>query len=181
MSETRKELEAAIRVARSEYDRLDLGDKATLRRCRDADAVALEPAFWRVASKVPPEKRVWFADVVACFPMAKQLKRGGRFRLGAFLCAKLHPGKKAVKASDALRFRRLVQARDRAELVHRLRALLKLAAGTDGKVDWGVVGADVLAFFYESGHVPRTWAQDYYTPNSPPPAATPDRQEIAHD
>ena len=69
-----------------------------------------------------------------------------------------------------LRFRRLLDSRDRDELDHRLRGILKLAAGDKTPVDWGVLGVDILWFFAESDMVRRRWAQDFYAPISREPS-----------
>jgi len=65
----------------------------------------------------------------------------------------------------ALRFRRLLDSRDRDELEHRLRGILKLASHDRVPVDWGVLGVDILWFFAGSDSVRRRWAQDFYAPS----------------
>jgi CRISPR type I-E-associated protein CasB/Cse2 len=147
-----------IRRMRLAYDReLSPGDRATLKRCRDADDIVLEGAFWRIASAAPPEARSRLATVVACFPAATQLRRPEGFQVGRFLRNQLHPGVRTVSPAKAVRFRQLVQARDLDELGHRLRKLLVHAGAP---VDWGVLGRDV---FFWSDNVRRRWAQDFYS------------------
>jgi CRISPR type I-E-associated protein CasB/Cse2 len=65
-----------------------------------------------------------------------------------------------------LRFRRLLDSRDPDDLDHRLRGIVRLAAGDHTPLDWGVFGTDILWFFAESDSVRRRWAQDFYAPTS---------------
>ncbi len=149
--------EEHVRAARRAYDALAPGDRAVLRRCRDADEIVMEGAFWRVVRAAPESARGRLAEVVACFPAAEQLKHPQRFSPGAHFYRALLGNKRDVTDARALRFRQLLQARDRDELVHRLRRLLVFA---DAPVDWGILGRDV---FYWGDGVRRQWAQDFYS------------------
>jgi CRISPR type I-E-associated protein CasB/Cse2 len=150
---------ASLRSLRRAYDALPRGDVAVLRRCRTSDDVAVEGAFWRIARSVTP-RQAHLAHVVLLFPFAGHSEREG-FSFGRLLHREL-----GDDAGAALRFRRVVESRDRDELDHRLRGLLRLACGGGAPVDWGVLGVDILWFFAESGAVRRRWAQDFYAPSA---------------
>jgi CRISPR type I-E-associated protein CasB/Cse2 len=147
---------AHVRAVRKAYDNLSPGEQAQIRRCREANEVLLEAAFWRVVRPSPADARPRLAYVVACFPAADQTRRIADFTLGGFLRRTLYP--RRLKAGEAIRFRQLVLARDRDESLHRLRRLLVHA---DRPVDWGVIGIDL---FYLGDIVRRRWAQDFYAP-----------------
>jgi CRISPR type I-E-associated protein CasB/Cse2 len=149
----------AIRGVRGRYDRLDRGKTASMRRCRTADELALEGTYWRVGGKLAQEQ-LHLAHVILLFPLARHIERDP-FSFGRYL---RHQGGDSDGAS--LRFRRLLDSRDRDELDHRLRGILKLAASDGTPVDWGILGRDILWFFAESDSVRRRWAQDFYAPSS---------------
>jgi CRISPR type I-E-associated protein CasB/Cse2 len=148
-------LREAVRGVRKRYDQLDRGRTAPIRRCRAADEVALEGAYWRIGDAVAREQ-YHLPHVVLSFPLATHAT-SEKFSFGRHLRKHL-----SDNAGASLRFRRLVDSRDRDELDHRLRGILKLTAGEP--VDWGVLGVDILWFFAESGGVRRRWAQDFYAP-----------------
>jgi len=152
-------LRHALLGVRARYDLLSRGQTASLRRCRTADEVALEGIFWRVAGDLGRDER-HLAQVVLLFPLATQTNRA-QFSFGRYLRHSLPEGDGAT-----LRFRRLLDSRDRDELGHRLRGILRLAARSQGTVDWGVLGVDILWFFAESDSVRRRWAQDFYAPQA---------------
>lgn len=155
------DLQRRIRETRRAYDRLERGQSAALRRARDATEVALEGVYWRIGGSLAQEARGRdLAHVVIHFPLAKQSNRTD-FRFGRFLRREI--GK---SPSGILRFRRLLDSRDRAELDHRLRGVLRLVARSGRGVDWGVLGLDILWFFAESDAVRRRWSQDFYAPIS---------------
>jgi CRISPR type I-E-associated protein CasB/Cse2 len=147
----------AIRGARARYDQLERGKTAAIRRCRTADEVALEGIYWKVGGALAHEQR-HLPHVVLLFPLAAHARRA-RFSVGGYLRSQL-----GETDGAALRFRRLLDCRDREELDHRLRGVLKLASKDGAPVDWGVLGTDVLWFFAESDSVRRRWAQDFYAP-----------------
>ncbi len=150
------ELAVELRKVRRRYDALDRGQTAPLRRCRSATELLLESSYWRVveaAGDIPN-----LAHVVLHFPLAAQVANE-RFAFGSFLRQQLPDTDGA-----ALRLRRLLDCRDRSELDHRLRAMLRLTCGDGGAVDWGSLGRDVLWYFAESDAVRRRWAQDFYAP-----------------
>jgi CRISPR type I-E-associated protein CasB/Cse2 len=149
----------ALREVRRKYDALDRGASAPLRRCRSADEVALEGAFWRIGGDIARQQR-GVANVVLLFPAAPHATMP-RFSFGHYLHTQI-----GERSSGALRFRRLLDSRDRGELDHRLRGVVKLAASDRAPVDWGVLGRDILWFFAESDRVRRQWAQDFYAPRS---------------
>jgi len=154
-----EELQAAVRGVRRRYDALDRGQIAPIRRCRTADDVALEAAYWRVGGPVAHEQS-YLPHVVLLFPTAPHAGPSARaFSLGRFLRKQL-----GDETGAALRFRRVLACRDRDELSHRLRSVLRLACADRSAVDWGVVGVDVLWFFGERDLVRRRWAQDFYAP-----------------
>lgn len=152
-------LKAAIRQVRARYDSLDRGASAAIRRSRSADEVALEGTYWRIGADLAREQK-HLSHVVLLFPLAPQTHREG-FSFGRYLRTQV-----GEAASAALRFRRLLDCRDRDELDHRLRGLLKLASRDRAPVDWGTLGVDILWFFAESHDVRRRWAQDFYAPSS---------------
>lgn len=151
------ELRSDLRAVRGVYDTLPRGATAVLRRCRTAEEVALEGVYWRIGGRLA-HRQIHLSHVVLLFPLAGHAVREG-FSFGRFL--KRQTGD---KGAAVLRFRRLLDSRDRDELDHRLRGLLRLACADGTAVDWGVLGADVLWFFAESGATRRRWAQDFYAP-----------------
>jgi len=156
-----QQLVAGIRAVRARYDQLERGQVAQLRRCRSASDVALEATYWRVAgdfSKSSPNLARHMAHVVLLFPYAGHRTKTG-FSVGRFLRDQL-----GDKAGANLRFRRVLSVESRDELDHRLRALLRLTAAGGARVDWGVLGRDMLWFFAESDATRRRWAQDFYAP-----------------
>jgi CRISPR type I-E-associated protein CasB/Cse2 len=153
----------AIRDARKRYDGLARGQTASIRRCRTADEVALEGTYWRIGGSVAHAQRN-FPHVVLLFPLAPHAGRA-TFSFGRYLRRQLGDGDGAM-----LRVRRLLASRDRDELDHRLRGVMKLAGANGMPVDWGVLGRDILWFFAESDSVRRRWAQDFYAP--PPPVGS---------
>jgi len=169
------ELSTDLRAARARYDKLPRGDVATLRRCRTADEVAIEGIYWRIGSPLA-RRQVHLPHVVLHFPLAKQHVKEG-FSFGRFLNRQLGDSDGA-----ALRFRRLLDSRDRDDLDHRLRGILRLACADGNPVDWGILGVDILWFFSESGAIRRRWAQDFYAPTTSHPTApstssTPDSKD----
>jgi len=152
-------LREALRGVRRRYDQLDRGETAPLRRCRTASAVVLEGAYWRIGERLSHEQ-VHLPHVVLLFPVAPHVTRE-RFSFGLYLRNQVGDNHGAV-----LRFRRLLASRDRDELDHRLRGILRLAARDKAPVDWGALGTDILWFFAESDNVRRRWAQGFYAPST---------------
>jgi CRISPR type I-E-associated protein CasB/Cse2 len=149
----------ALRSVRKRYDALERGRKAKIRRCRTASDLALEGTFWQIGDALAREER-HLAHVVLLFPLASQIPHvRDAFSLGRYL--RKHLGE---KDGSSLRFRRLLDSRDRDDLDHRLRSVIRLAARERVPIDWGVLGTDVLWFFAESDSVRRRWAQDFYAP-----------------
>ncbi|CAN5192468.1 hypothetical protein BH09MYX1_BH09MYX1_46300 [soil metagenome] len=164
-------LQDAIRAVRRRYDELDRGKTAPLRRCRAADEVAVEGAYWRIGESLAREQ--WnLAHVVLLFPLAPHVTRE-KFSFGRYLRSQIGDGDNGV-----LRVRRVLDSRDRDELDHRLRGVLKLASGDKTPVDWGVLGTDILWFFAESDNVRRRWAQDFYAPIEREPTGAPVRSSL---
>jgi CRISPR type I-E-associated protein CasB/Cse2 len=157
MSSDRDEVVAQIRAVRKRYDdTLSDGDRARLRRAKSIDEVALEGAYWRIAEGASEVHPRTLQGLVMLFGLAPQRSTVG-FALGRFLRERLVSGEEGKD----LRFRRLI-ARDRDELVHRLRGVLRLACGGDVPVDWGALGADL---HFWSDRVRREWAQSFYAPS----------------
>jgi CRISPR type I-E-associated protein CasB/Cse2 len=155
------ELREDLRAVRRRYDALDRGDTAPLRRCRTAGEVVLEGAYWRVGGALA-RTQYHLSHVVLLFPLAPQARSPARaFSAGRFLRRQLGDADGA-----RLRVRRLLDSRDRDELDHRLRGVLRLACSDGARVDWGVLGGDILWFFADSDNVRRRWAQDFYAPTS---------------
>jgi CRISPR type I-E-associated protein CasB/Cse2 len=155
----------AIRGVRKRYDELGRGKTATLRRCRTADEVALEGAYWRVANTLARDQR-YLTHVVLLFPFATHARKEA-FSFGHYLRRTV-----GDLESATLRLRRLLDARDRDELDHRMRGLLRLAAASGMPVDWGELGKDILWFFASSDAVRRRWTQDFYAPLVGQPSAS---------
>jgi CRISPR type I-E-associated protein CasB/Cse2 len=154
-------LRDALRAVRGRYDQLDRGKTAQIRRCRTADDVALEGAYWKIAAALAHSQR-HLPHVVLLFPLAPQASSSARrFSVGRHVRTKLGDSDGAT-----LRVRRLLDSRDRDDLDHRLRGILRLAAGDHAPLDWGVLGTDILWFFAERDNVRRRWAQDFYAPTS---------------
>lgn len=153
------ELREAVRGVRRRYDQLDRGKTAPIRRCRTADDVALEGAYWRIGAELAPTER-HLPHVVLLFPVVPHAT-SDKFSFGRYLRGHLGDSDGAT-----LRFRRLLDSRDRDELDHRLRRVLRLVAGDRVPVDWGVLGVDIIWFFAEGGTVRRRWAQDFFAPTS---------------
>jgi CRISPR type I-E-associated protein CasB/Cse2 len=150
-----------LRAVRARFDKLPRGDVAVLRRCRTADEIALEGDYWRIRGGLARD----ISHVVLLFPLAGQANREG-FSFGRFLRHQLRGRDGKVSPAATLRFRRLLDSRDKAELTHRLRGLLRLACAAGAPVDWGALGSELVWFFAESGSVRRRWAQDFYAPTS---------------
>lgn len=154
-----RSLRNGLRALRGRYDQLPRGQTAAIRRCKTADEIALEGVYWRIAA-AGPAAQPYLAHVVLLFPLVAHRTKDD-FAFGRYLRHHLGDGDGA-----ALRFRRLLDCRDRDELDHRLRGVLKLAARDGSPVDWGVLGVDILWFFAESDAVRRRWAQDFYAPGA---------------
>jgi CRISPR type I-E-associated protein CasB/Cse2 len=154
-------LREALRAVRRRYDALERGKTARIRRCRTADDIALEGNYWRIGEALAHAQR-HLTHVVLLFPLAPQAtSTRERFSFGRYLRKHIGDGDGAT-----LRFRRLLDSRDPDDLDHRLRGILRLAAGDHAPLDWGVLGTDILWFFAESDSVRRRWAQDFYAPTS---------------
>lgn len=155
-------LHDAIRGVRRRYDQLDRGQTASIRRCRVADEIALERIYWQIGREVAQQQ--WhLTHVVLLFPLAPHATSAKfSFSFGRYLRKQIGDGD-----SMALRIRRLLDSRDRDELDHRLRSVLKLASGDKTPVDWGVLGTDILWFLADSDNVRRRWARDFYAPYAP--------------
>ncbi len=155
------------RRLRDTYDRLDRGERATLRRCTTVDEMLLEGAFWRLrrlagADDRDPEEA---AQVVVLFPSC-EARVGPGFTLGRFLFASLNAEQQRATKTP-MRLRQLLACRDRDALVHRLRRLLT-AIGKP--VDWGALYADLS--WWRRGEasrdrVARRWVRDFFDDNSP--------------
>ena len=153
-----KELQEDLRAVRRRYDDLKRGRTAPIRHCHTAHEVALEAVYWDIGKSLA-QKKPDLAHVVLLFPLATQARTSNRpFTFGQFLRQRLGDG-----GGAALRFRRLLASRDRDELVHRLRGVLRLACADKAPVDWGVLGADILRFA-DNDSVRRNWAQNFYAP-----------------
>lgn len=155
--ETKRRLRDEVRDVRRRYDQLPRGLTAAIRRCRTDDDVTMEGTFWRIGGALA-HTQPHLAGVVLLFPLGEQAT-SDRFSFGRYLKRQVGDGPGAL-----LRVRRLLDSRDRAELLHRLRATLRLAARGGAPLDWGVLAEDIFWFFGESNRVRRRWAQDFYAP-----------------
>lgn len=175
----RDETEARVRALRERYDGLPAGARAALRRLGAADDLLLEGVFWRLVgeAKIPEADRARMAHVVACFDSANHVARAEPF--GRWLRRTVFDGvKDADLPTRAVRVRRLLAARDRNELVHQLRRLVRHGfQKTRRGVDWAALGADIL--WWGDG-VRRRWAQDFFAPIRDESASTENSQEISH-
>jgi CRISPR type I-E-associated protein CasB/Cse2 len=154
-----EELREGLRAVRRRYDDLRRGETAPLRRCRTAGDVVLEPTYWRVGWSLAHEQP-HLPHVVLLFPLAAQVSMcASSFSFGRFLRRQL-----GDRDGSTMRMRRLLDSRDRDELDHRLRGVMRLACADKARVDWSVLGVDILWFFAESDNVRRRWAQDFYAP-----------------
>jgi CRISPR type I-E-associated protein CasB/Cse2 len=160
------DLAATVRAVRARYDKLERGQVAQLRRCRSAADLELEGGYWRVVGSAAKGAAHHLAHVVLLFPYAAQ-GGGAKFSMGRFLHRYLGDGSGAT-----LRVRRLLACETRDELDHRLRAILRFTSAAGGRVDWGVLGRDILWFLAESEATRRRWAQDFYAPIGAAPDAT---------
>ena len=115
------ELRESIRGLRARYDRLERGKSAALRRSRTAADIALEGVYWLIGEALAHQER-HLPHVVLMFPLAPHAELE-KFSFGRHL--RRHLGD---TASASHRFRRLLDSRDRDDLDHRLRGILKLAA-----------------------------------------------------
>ena len=157
----REDTAAVVRRLRGRYDALPPGGKATLRRCATASELGAEGMFWRLVddAHVPDDERWRMAHVVACFDAAGV----GRERFARWLRGTAYGD--VQKPDDlparAVRVRRMLASRDRDELVHHLRRLLRHGFQKSRRgVDWGALGADIL--FWGDG-VRRSWAEEFFT------------------
>jgi CRISPR type I-E-associated protein CasB/Cse2 len=164
------QLRSDLRGVRARYDKLSRGDTASIRRCRSADEIAVDGTYWRIAGPFSQRQGrllPHLPHVVLHFPLAPQIARE-TFSFGRFLGRQLGDSDGAT-----LRFRRLLDSRDRDDLDHRLRGILRLVCADKTPVDWGVLGTDILWFFSENGTVRRRWAQEFYAPMTSRPNASP--------
>jgi len=174
------QLAARIRDLRRHYDALSPGSRATLKRCSTANDVLLEGDFWRLIaeSRVADDVRARVAHVVACFPAAKQASTTAE-PFGTWLRNAIYSD---VSNADLLarstRVRRLLVARDRDELVHGLRRLVRHGfQKSQHGLDWGQLGADIV---YWGDGVRRRWAQDFFAPAKRARSATSTSEEVDH-
>lgn len=174
-SEYRTAFVTKIREVRRRFDDSPRGDTASIRRCKAEEDVALDGTFWRIGGDLARTSARWqvrLSHVVLLFPLARQ-RAHEKFSFGRFL-------NRHLGDSDAarIRFRRLMESRDPDELVHRMRAMLRLSCGqSDAPVDWGNLGFELMNFFSEGGHVRRGWAQDFYAPFAKPESPQPNITE----
>ena len=113
-------LRAALRDVRKRYDLLRRGETAAIRRCRSADEVALEGAYWRIGEGLAHKER-HLPHVVLLFPLAKH-GTVDRFSFGRYLRRQL-----GDSGGASLRVRRLLDSRDRDDLDHREHVALELS------------------------------------------------------
>lgn len=157
---TPDEVKGLSRALRAGYDALPPGAKATLRRCATADELRTEGVFWRLVddARVPQEARFNMAFLAGCFDTAKAGHNSFARWVRRTAYDEVKPGDLPARS---LRFRRLLAAGDRDELVHHLRALLKHGSqkSKDG-VDWGELGSDI---YFWGDVVRRRWAEQFFT------------------
>ncbi len=144
----------------------DRGDRAILRRCRDLDAVMLTPVFYGVRDAVRRQEGdlldTWEADerLAAVVGLLAWVESDNAARP---FCRQL--GRKRADSEDALisglRFRRLLEARDRRDLFVQMRGALDLLHREVNVRDFAT------DLFYWSpdttNRVRRKWAEGYYS------------------
>lgn len=113
----------------------------------------------------------WVAAAALVLAHVRQSRSGGR-RLAAVVGRRSFDDELSAPMS-ALRFRRLMAAREPDDLVRHLRRAVALA-GRDTAIDVGVLAADILAWPHpEAGAKVRTrWAFDYHAAGDAAPADT---------
>jgi len=144
------------RALRRGYDALSEAERASLRRCPDAQAIMMDRTFWTLVAGAGDDVRLRQAHLVACFAAAPQLEDPSGFKPGLFLREALCPGAAPTRPEQALRYKHLTQARDVDELVPRMRKILSEAKRP---VDWGALGRDL---FNWSDKVRKAWDRDFY-------------------
>lgn len=153
-----------LRGVRSLYDderKFRPGDRASLRAAKHPDDLLTDGAFWRLAQLDPSSRRAELRYPVLCFD-AVEHAAGARHFAVSLRRAVYGDVDDADLVARSLRFRRLLASEDRAELVHHLRRTLRRAAqaGAGLKVDWGVLGADIVRW---GSNARRRWAEAFFT------------------
>lgn len=162
---------ADIRRLRAAYDALPPGPKAQLRRSTSIAELQTSGTYLTLLARTKLVSRsARLAPVVFVFPAAEHSTQDN-FRLGRYLKLSLHKDLQGEElVARALRFRRLLAfgADEPDALAHHLRKLISHAFSTSNhRVDFGVVGADVLRFLmpWSVDAQRRRWASEFFTAN----------------
>ena len=142
------------------------GDRPALQRCRTIDEVLMTEAYHRARGELrnigyQPEKHdVELATVIGLLAHVRQhVPAGQKGRSLAFQMARGQKEGEGARVSG-LRFRRLLQARDRDELYTRLMGVIRLL---DRSVDVNLLANDAFYWRAETSNtVRRKWAEDYW-------------------
>jgi CRISPR type I-E-associated protein CasB/Cse2 len=159
-----KDIAALVEEVHRAYARLSPGYRAILRRAGTPDELRIEGVFWRLMEdvSVPAGDRWRMAEIVLCFD-AEREKPAVRLHFARWV-RRIAFSKVTNEdlPARAVRFRRLLAARNRNELVHEMRRLLRQGYQQQHRlgVDWGLLGADV--FFWNEG-VRRRWAEQFFS------------------
>lgn len=141
------------------------GDRPELRRCRNIDDVLMSEAYHRArrllagagfSVQYQDEK---LANVIGLFAHVRTHQKAPKARSLAVQMASGGSAGEGARVSG-LRFRRLLQVRDRDELYARLMGVIRLL---DQTVDINLLARDVFYWSADTGNrVRRQWATDYW-------------------
>ncbi len=136
------------------------GERATIRRCRDENAVAVQPAFVRFAARELAATPGELPRLGLIFGLASHLKpEAAKSVIASDLALSSqmaqHRGENNSPVVSSLRFRRLLQL-ERDELY---RPMLRVIGMLDGAANLYDLADSV---YYWGDHVRRRWAFDYF-------------------
>lgn len=150
--ETKREIQEIAKTIRNRYDNLHNRQISAIKRCHVTEDLKLESSYYTLIREFKGD----LSGVVILFPYASQVIDASNFYFGSYLKNNLA---NLSEDSKERRFRQLVDSQDKDQLTHRLRGLLKIS---DSPVDWGVLGSDILRFFWQGGSVKKSWAEGFY-------------------
>ena len=132
----------------------DKAGRAELRRCRDATDVALTAAFFRFLQKFGINDRRHIDRYALIAGVLAHVKRYDETRHVAAQMATPKTGSRA--RVSGLRFRRLIQLRDRGAILQPMIRTVRLLEGT---VD---IQSLAEGLYWWSDHTRKEWAHHYY-------------------
>ncbi len=136
------------------------GDRAELRRCRELGEVYFTLAYHHLYRQLAPlgiQDQEAIAVIAALGAHLKEKPKGGSTKFAARLATPAQPGGKAP-LSD-LRFRRLLQCKDREELFTALIRTLHLMGDAAPLAD---LAQGVYRWSWRGQPTQKEWAFDYY-------------------